>query len=110
MARAPRARIPKSTGQGVSRLSYQRSYDLAHKGDAPKIARSPAMKDAKASKATGGGGRTEYAKGGKGGGSSGVNIAPYMFSDIEAIREFGSGVTNKPSARLEPGEVKKLKK
>lgn len=44
MARAPRAKVPKTSGQGVSRLSYQKGYALGNRGtasggvkDAPKV-------------------------------------------------------------------------
>jgi hypothetical protein len=32
MARAPRAKVSQSSGQGVSRLSYQRGYALGNRG------------------------------------------------------------------------------
>jgi hypothetical protein len=32
MARAPRAEIPKTSGQGISRLVYQKQYALGSKG------------------------------------------------------------------------------
>lgn len=37
MARTPRATVSKSSGQGVSRLSYQRGRSLAGLDDAPKV-------------------------------------------------------------------------
>lgn len=38
MARAPRSSVPKTSGQGVSRLAYQAGYKLRNQG--PKIAGS----------------------------------------------------------------------
>jgi hypothetical protein len=36
MARTPRASVPKTSGQGVSRLAYQKGYRLRN-SDAPKV-------------------------------------------------------------------------
>lgn len=36
MARAPRASVSKTSGQGVSRLAYQQRYQLT-RGDAPQV-------------------------------------------------------------------------
>jgi hypothetical protein len=37
MARSPRASVPKTSGQGVSRLSYQKGYALKGVGATPKV-------------------------------------------------------------------------
>jgi hypothetical protein len=60
MARAPRAKVSKTSGQGVSRLSYQRGYSLANKADAPSVSGMDMGE--------GGGGRSgrQYAKSGAG--------------------------------------------
>ena len=42
MARAPRASVPKTTGQGVSRLGYQKGYKLRNPGG-PKIKASASI-------------------------------------------------------------------
>jgi hypothetical protein len=34
MARAPRAKVPKTSGQGTSRLAYQKGYALGNRGKA----------------------------------------------------------------------------
>jgi len=40
MAKAPRAKVPATSGQGVSRLSYQQGYAL-RSGNAPKVKNEP---------------------------------------------------------------------
>lgn len=37
MARTPRASVPKTTGQGISRLSYQKGRRLSGKDDVPSV-------------------------------------------------------------------------
>jgi hypothetical protein len=54
MARAPRARVPKTAGQGVSRLGYQKGYALGNRGgfagSTEVNAASPTSKPGKAPK------------------------------------------------------------
>lgn len=40
MARSPRATVSKTSGQGVSRLSYQKGYALKPGGATPKVSLS----------------------------------------------------------------------
>jgi hypothetical protein len=46
MARTPRAKVPKSSGQGVSRLSYQKGYALGNRGSGSpgKASDTPSVK------------------------------------------------------------------
>jgi hypothetical protein len=39
MARTPRASVAKTSGQGVSRLAYQKAYRSTHGADTPKVDR-----------------------------------------------------------------------
>jgi len=57
MARSPRAKVSSSSGQGVSRLSYQKGRSLGNKGTA-----SPATSDTKFSTESGSSSRS-YKKG-----------------------------------------------
>lgn len=101
MARAPRAKVSATSGQGVSRLSYQRGYSLGKSGDAPSVG----------TKFSAEGGR-DYAKGKAGGKyASDFNVSygdTYLPSDLEDVKELGE---RKPSKGWEDKRVtaKKLK-
>lgn len=80
MARAPRAKVSMSSGQGISRLAYQKAY---------------AMKGGLTSKFTGAKSSTpprDYAKKGKADKPAGINISygdTYFPTDLKDIEEFG---------------------
>ena len=84
MARAPRAKISASSGQGVSRKAYQTAYRLS--GDA-RVKGDFSVGPGKA------GGEREYAKGGKQKYPQGINISygdtrePTDLKDIQALAE-----------------------
>ena len=81
MARTPRAKVSKTSGQGVSRLSYQQGYAL-RTGDAPKVDKV----------AKGESPKREYGKGkskAKGSGP-GFNVSygnTLKISDLEDVKE-----------------------
>jgi hypothetical protein len=87
MPRAPRASVSKTSGQGISRLSYQKGYAL----------KGGAASGLSAKFSSGGGDRRDYAK--KGGSTpkpqqaEGINISygdtyePTDLGDIEALGE-----------------------
>lgn len=92
MAKTPSARVSKTSGQGVSRLSYQKSRALSGKtgGASTGIDASFGSSD------LGGGdrGRNRYAKGGLGAGAAGgMNVSygdtlgPTDLSDVKALGE-----------------------
>lgn len=84
MARTPRASVSKTSGQGISRLSYQKGYAMK-RGDAPRV------------KSDGGdsGDKRNYAKKGSSPkyGDTSINVSygdtyfPTDLKDIEAIGE-----------------------
>jgi hypothetical protein len=83
MARAPRASISKTSGQGVSRLSYQRGRALAKAADAPAVKTD-----------FGGGKQREYGKGKAAGKieskfniSYGDTFHPTDLEDVKALGE-----------------------
>ena len=102
MARAPRASVSKTSGQGTSRLSYQKGRSLGNQGTATP----------------GGGGRfsagleapssgRSYAKGEQ---PEGLNFSYGLtlgISNIDDLKDFGVGV--KPKKPLTPKQSKKLK-
>ena len=84
MARAPRAKVSKTAGQGVSRLSYQKARALT--GDAPQ---------AKVSFSKGGSGeRRDYSKKAKPIESGDFNVSygdTVDPTDIEDVKALGEG-------------------
>jgi len=104
MARAPRAAVSKTSGQGVSRLSYQKSYAL--KGGSPGL---------KASFSKGDSDERSYAKKKaprpeKAGGinvSYGDTYFPTDIKDIEAVGERQVPKTKVGSQRQGPKKWRK---
>lgn len=102
MARAPYAKVSLTSGQGVSRLSYQKGRALARSGDAPQVKGKFTGPD------------LEYGKGKSGSSqktsmnvSYGDTYGPTDLNDItamSALKPAKSGVPNKP------GRTKKLVK
>ena len=82
MARAPRAKVSATSGQGISRLAYQKAY---------------AMKGGLTSKFTGARSDTpprDYGKGKKAEVPKGINVSygdTYWPTDLKDIEEFGKG-------------------
>jgi hypothetical protein len=102
MAKAPSAKVSKTSGQGVSRLSYQTGYRLGNRGtaspgggvkDAPSSARSDYGKSS--------GGKAKFEKTGDLNISYGDTIFPTDLKDIEGAHR------GKPSS---PGFLKLGKK
>ena len=97
MARTPRASVSKTSGQGVSRLAYQKGYKLKG-GDAIK---GPGKIDVE-------GGRG-YAKA-KGSGGSSFNVSygnTYEPTDLDDVNQL---FKDKPAkSKLDKQEAKKLK-
>jgi hypothetical protein len=90
MARTPRAKVSKTSGQGVSRLSYQKGYALGNRGTAsPDGGKSPSVPSEKGGSSGGGSsGRASKAKIDKAGGmniSYGDVINPSNLVDIETL-------------------------
>jgi hypothetical protein len=105
MARTPRATVSKTSGQGVSRLSYQKSRNLA--GGTPAVKDSTKV-DMNFGGTRGMSGKTkDYDK------QSGMNISygDTLFpTDLKDIQEFGTGKIPKPSASVKPAKPKSWKK
>lgn len=90
MARTPRASVSKTSGQGVSRLSYQKGRKLGGNIGAVKASgiKMDAGPDIKGPGTTSGG--RSYAKGEKAGGmniSYGETIQPTDLADVKALGE-----------------------
>lgn len=85
MARTPRARVPKSSGQGVSRLAYQKSYDLGNRGTGGLADFKTSTQDTPK--------RRSYGKSGE---TKGINVSygetyePTDLTDVEALGKGGS--------------------
>lgn len=106
MARSPRAKVSKTSGQGVSRLSYQRGYALkGGRGDVPKAGGSSGFDPSGKAAST-----RNYAKAGSGE-KRDINVeygedqvATRVFGDIENYaREKppkGLNLTRKPTKDL----------
>jgi len=106
MARTPRASVSKTSGQGISRLSYQKSRNLA--GGTPSIKDSTQV-DMNFGGTRGLSGKTkDYSKA-----AGGMNISygDTLFpTDLKDIQEFGTGKMPKPSASVKPAKPKSWKK
>ena len=81
MAKAPSSKVSKTSGQGISRKSYQTGYALRNKSDAsvPK-ADGPNISDLKGG---GGGGKNKYEKSGGMNISYGRTIYPSDLEDVQ---------------------------
>ena len=80
MAKAPSARVPKSSGQGVSRHSYQRAYDLGNRSTGGLADFKTGTQDTPK--------RRSYGKGKKEGG---INVSygdTYFPTDLKEIQDF----------------------
>ena len=109
MARAPRARVSKTSGQGVSRLSYQKGRQLGNKGTGTPGDAPSTKFDTGGIKGPGttGGNRTY----GKSEGGADINVsygATITPSDIEQVKELGKLAMPKTKA-LGPTKAKMLK-
>lgn len=97
MATRPPKRVSATSGQGVSRKSYQTAYSLGqHGGGGSGASKGPPMLITRATAATGGGGvasgKREYGKGGKA--SSPMNIAyserEMATESLDALKKVGA--------------------
>ena len=81
MARTPRAKVSKTSGQGISRPSYQKGYAL--KGDGPSVdtkfskGEAPRRQYGKTAKASGPGFNVSY----------GDTLEPTDLEDVKALGE-----------------------
>lgn len=102
MARAPRASVSKTSGQGVSRLSYQKGRSLGKSADAPSV---------KFSSGGGGSSSREYSKiGGKSEVKPSFNVDYGSTFDPRNLDETNQMFQGKPKhSNLSPGKGKKLK-
>jgi hypothetical protein len=102
MARATRARVSKTSGAGVSRLSYQRGYSMGNRNTADS---GTGVKFES--------GDREYAKSGKikGDYPSGMNISYGETLFPTDLKDLESAYKGKPGKglKLTPGKSKKLK-
>jgi hypothetical protein len=78
MARTPRASVPKTSGSGVSRLSYQKGYSLGNRGTSTAGGEPPSVASASAEAVRTPRGRKAELKGGDGD----LNIA---FSRVQPV-------------------------
>jgi hypothetical protein len=76
MARKPRASVPKTSGQGISRLAYQKGRALGNKGEqaAARSGKAPSLGETRS-----------YAKEGKGE----FNVQYGGMFDIKDVEEMG---------------------
>jgi len=105
MARTPRATVSKTSGQGVSRLSYQQAYRMKHDADTPTV---------KGPGTTAPGGDRNYAKKGKsdGGAKSSFNVSygnTLVPTDIDELGGMFKDKPAKPSANFGPGNAKRMR-
>lgn len=108
MARAPRASVSKSSGQGVSRYSYQKGRQLGNKGSGAAGDTSIDTKFGGGSAKSTGGGHS-YAKGNKT--ASDINVSyggTITPSDIEDVKALGAMKIDKQKP-LGPTKSKQLK-
>jgi hypothetical protein len=108
MARAPRAKVSKTSGQGVSRLSYQKGYALGNRGTS-----SAGVKDAPSVDNARSDSRSGYSKGrSKLDSAGGINISygdtidPTNLVDVEGLAK---RKPPKDSGLLKPGKPFKIK-
>jgi hypothetical protein len=84
MARAPRARVAKTSGQGVSRYSYQKGYSLGNRGTG-SAGPAPAVKGERVEVKGGGGRRSKLEKVGDLNISYGDTLEIGDLADIKAV-------------------------
>lgn len=105
MAKAPSAKVSKTSGQGVSRLSYQKGRALSGKtgGASTGI-------DASFGKSELGSGGNRYAKSDvKPEQAGGFNVSygdTIMPTDLEDVKAMGEGAAPKQSGAMKPGKAK----
>lgn len=103
MARTPRAHVSKTSGQGVSRLAYQKGYALRHPGDVPQVKSSFSKGETS----------RDYAKGTtKSLDTGGFNVSygdTFAPSDLQDIKELGSLKAPKSDVKLSLTSSKKPK-
>ena len=89
MAKAPSAKVTKTSGQGVSRLSYQKGYSLGNKGTgSPGKVKDSAKVEIKSGR---GPGRPKKAKADT---KDGINISygqTLPISTLKDVQEYGKG-------------------
>jgi len=105
MARTPRASVSKTSGQGVSRLSYQKGRSLG-KTDAPSVGKGDTPK----LEGGGGGSNRSY---GKSGLDQGMNISygdTYEPTDLADVQALGERPLPKKSSATKQQGAKKWKK
>jgi hypothetical protein len=101
MARAPRAKVPKTSGQGVSRLSYQKGYALGNKGGKT----APSVGGAAPAPSRAAGGKSKLDTAGGINVSYGDTIDP---SDLVDVESYAKGKPAK-GVNLKLTKAKKLK-
>ena len=105
MARAPRASVSMSSGQGVSRLSYQRGHAMrGGGGEAPKV--SSKFEKGDTPRQYGKGKSSESSKG------PGINIDyehTIPIRNLDSIENAYKGKPTKPGVKLKHEKAKKLK-
>jgi hypothetical protein len=87
MAKAPSAKVPKTSGQGVSRLSYQKGYALGNRGGAaPAGGKSPSVSTSTTElKSSRGGGKAGIDKAGGINVSYGDTLFPTDLEDVRSV-------------------------
>lgn|SRR6187549_1040252 len=99
MARSPRASVSKTSGQGTSRLSYQKGYALGNRGGGADF--GGALPDID--------GPREYSKG-KGGGDMNISYGETLpIGDLADVKNLAKTKVGKSSLNLVPGKQKKMK-
>lgn len=101
MARTPRASLSKTSGQGVSRYSYQRAYGMTH-DDGARVGAVKGI-DSDIGNTSG----RSYGKTAMG--SAGYGDTPGLPKDIADVEELGRLKPAKSSAGVARTRAKKLK-
>ncbi|MET0720987.1 MAG: hypothetical protein ABWY64_09155 [Tardiphaga sp.] len=108
MARTPRSSVSQTSGQGVSRLSYQKAYRMKHQDDAPGV-KGPGKIDSGSSRgyAKKGSSAAEDYGAGDFNVSYGDTIVP---TDLKELGELRKEKPAKPSLNFDVKGPKKKKK
>jgi len=104
MARAPRAKVSKTSGAGVSRLSYQQGYAKGNKGSAMPGGSPGVPKASITDESLKGGGRGGTKQTGAEAGGMNVSYGDTLpIGDLKDIESFSKGKPSSPNF-LKPGK------
>lgn len=106
MARAPGAKVTKTSGQGVSRKSYQAGYRLRNQANTPKVKVDKLSDDGGGSSSGRSYGKSTH----KGGGKMNIDYGNVdMPSNLDEVLDMYKGSAPRPTITDKSGPSKKLK-